>query len=170
MNKFRNQIAVTKANTNSKSTKIFFKKYIRHVIEYSDIENINSIFEISVNSTIVYAICCDVPTLARIQNHILETFLSIKFVHTKGVVIDLTNQNDQLEAAHCEHNCAHRCANENFKQLLGNAINKHCRICMENKCIPPLPEYPGQILHIDIFFTIKAPFLKCFNNSRNLLV
>ena len=79
VNQFRIQIFITKGNSNSKRIKICFQKYIRHVIEYSDVENLYSYLQPSVNSKVVNAICCDLPTLAKIQNHILETFPSIKF-------------------------------------------------------------------------------------------
>ena len=141
VNQFRNRIVISEGNSNSKRTKIFFQKYIRHVIEYSDVENLYPYLETSVNSRVVNAICCDLPIMAKTQNHILETFPSIKFVHTERMVIYFTNQNDQIETAHCEHIRIPRCANENFKQLLEDyffpgmkklfhSINKNCIICM----------------------------------------
>lgn len=136
----------------------------------------------AINYNATNGIHCDLSTLAEIQNPILEKFPGVKFVHTQLLVIDLTNKDDQLETVTTEHNRAHRCLSEHLnqisreyyfpglKKMLKNIIAS-CKICLENKYqrMPPnpgigntpIPNLPGEILHLYIFITNKQHFLTC---------
>lgn len=123
-------------------------------------------------------------TLVEIQNPIKIHFPGIKFLHSNLLVIDLTDRNDQLEVMSNEHNRAHRSLKENGKQIstqyffpkisqLLRPIVTNCKICLEKKYqrkppkqeigLTPIPNYTGEVLHIDIFFTSKQYFLTCID-------
>lgn len=126
------------------------------------------------------AVHCDLPTLAEIQDAIVSQFPSAKFLHTEKMVIDIVREDDQLDIVTTEHNRAHRSLRENITQIMEDyyfpgmkkllkSIIANCKICKENKYqrnpptpeigATPLPQYPGEILHVDILITNKHLFL-----------
>lgn len=191
VNQFTNQLIISKASVDNKITKILFQQYKRHIINYSNIQQLLLTLQNCVNPRAVNAIHCDLSTLAEIQNEVLDHFPSIKFIHTQKFVIDLTNKDDQLETLNLEHNRAHRSLHENYKQITSeyffpkikkilHSIIKNCKICFENKYnrkpsepiigASPIPDFPGQILHIDIFSTNKVHFLTCLDKFSKFAV
>lgn len=184
INQFKNQLVITKSSHNHKSTKILFQKSVRHLITFNSKPKLLEYLKDSINPNVTNAIHCDLQTLAYIKETILRNFHSTKFIHTEKLVIDLTNKDDQMEVISTEHNRAHRSLKENFKQIsteyyfpkirekLRTTI-ANCKICMENKYQrkpnkpeigkTPVPNYPGEILHIDIFSTDKQHFLTCID-------
>ena len=58
------------------------------------------------------------PTLAFIQNKLVETFPSTKFCHSTKLVIDVYDKNEQKEIIVAEHDRAHRAVQEDVKQIL----------------------------------------------------
>uniref|UniRef100_W8C8G1 RNA-directed DNA polymerase n=1 Tax=Ceratitis capitata TaxID=7213 RepID=W8C8G1_CERCA len=191
VNQFKAQFVLSTSEANSKSTKILFQKLIRHTINFKSAEFLLQTIREKINPNVVNGICCDLETLARIQSLLLSNFPGVKFVHTEKLVIDLIKKEDQIEAATMEHNRAHRSIQENYKQLVSEyffpemkktltTIAKNCRICMENKYNrhpsktevgkTPIPEYPGQILHIDIFSVEKFHFLTCIDKFSKFTI
>lgn len=102
--------------------------------------------------------------------HFDPTITKARF--SQDIVRDITDENEQLEEIKRTHKFAHRNAQENTLQLLKicyfpsmNKILKNfvknCEICNTEKYIrhpqklipvkTPIPTYPGEIVHIDIF-------------------
>lgn len=96
------------------------------------------------------------------------------------MVTDIKSEEEQEEVIVNEHNRAHRNSVENRTQILTKyyfpqmhskirKIVKSCRICKENKydrhpykielSETPIPQFPGQIVHIDIYLTEKRAIL-----------
>lgn len=94
--------------------------------------------------------------------------------------MDLKNEDEQETEILKEHNRAHRNSIENKTQLLTKFYFPHmhskikkligpCKVCKENKYErhpnkitiqeTPIPQFPGQIVHIDIFITGKKTVL-----------
>lgn len=191
INQFRNQLILSFSSACSKSTKVLFQKLIRHTIFFDTIEKLIFDLKSAVNYNVTNGIHCDLPTLARIQGHVLSNFPGVKFVHTETLVIDLTNKDDQLETVTTEHNRAHRCLSENIQQIskeyyfpqltkmLKNII-ANCKICLENKYQrkppnlgigeTPIPNYPGEIVHIDVFYAGKQHFLTCLDKFSKFAI
>lgn len=180
VNQFKRQFILTKGDHYHQSTKIIFQKKIRYTINYDTIVNLLHNLKKLVNPSVTNALCCDLPTLSEIQGPLVEAFPGVKFIHTEKFVIDLTNPNDQQEAIATEHARAHRSLSENFKQILSEyyfpdmrkmlrSAVSNCKICLENKYQrkppnpeigrTPIPERPGEILHLDILITGKQLFL-----------
>lgn len=96
--------------------------------------------------------------------------------YSRTIVTDLKTNDEQEEVIINEHNRAHRNSVENKNQILSKCyfpemhakikkIVKACKVCKENKYDrhpnkielgeTPIPKYPGQIVHIDIYLTDK---------------
>lgn len=191
VNQFRNQLILSKSNSTNKTSRTFFKIYSKHLINFSSIESLLTILKNIVNSNVTNALCCDLPTLAEVQNPILTHFPGIKFIHTEKCVIDVTDESDQIELMTSEHHRAHRNAKENFHQIISEyffpnikrkltSLIINCKICRENKYQrnppkteigkTPIPNYPGEILHMDIFTTDKQHFLTCIDKFSKFAV
>jgi len=110
--------------------------------------------------------------------------LQLSFSIAKKIVIDTVSPSDQEEIAMSEHHRAYRNAHENFNQAVRDYyfpelsamfknITQNCRICKQAKYdrhqkkvfieITPISSRPGEILHIDIFYTDRDHFLKCLD-------
>lgn len=191
VNQFKTQLIISRSNLNTKTSKILFQKLIRHTLEFNSTPNLLNYLKDCVNPNTTNAIHCDLPTLAQIQNLLLTTFPGVKFVHTEKFVIDLINKHDQLDTIATEHNRAHRSLQENFKQIISEyyfpnirkalkTIIANCKICLENKYQrkppnpeigkTPIPNYPGEILHIDILITDKQNFLTVIDKFSKFAV
>jgi len=118
-------------------------------------------------------------------------FPATKFWHCKEFVNDITDANEQKEIIICEHNRAHRAAQENVKQVLqdyyfpnmskiANEVVVNCKTCTKGKYnrhpkkqelgITPTPSYAGEMLHIDIYSTDKRFFLTCIDKFSKFAV
>lgn len=126
------------------------------------------------NPNVINGIYTDEPIMGEIQEIFKETFnprlMKVRYSQIK--VQDLNNQENQLEEIKKIHQFAHRNAKENAEQLLKHyyfpkmtkmveQFVNTCDICKTEKYqrnpqkfIPfktPIPTYPSQIIHIDIF-------------------
>lgn len=191
INQFKNQLILSKSDSNSRNTKILFQTFLRHTITFNSLSSLLKTLEESIKTHTTNAIYCDQSVLAEIQNPILKKFPGVKFVYTQKLVIDLFNKNDQLDVVANEHNRAHRNLKENAKQIsstyffpkiadLLKPIVTNCKICLENKYQrkppkqeigkTPIPNYPGEILHIDLFYTGNQHFLTCIDKFSKYAV
>lgn len=118
LNCFRNQIVLEEANSNRKQNFILFTEKTRHIIQFTNKQNLLNEIKLVVNPTVVNAIYCDLPTLASIQHELVECFPSTRFRHCKSMVTDIFNKDEQREIVIAEHNRAHRAAQENIKQIM----------------------------------------------------
>lgn len=191
LNQFKNQFIISKSSIPVIKTTILFQKFRRHSLVYDSIGTLINYLKDTVKSNSTNAIHCDLSILGEIQNPIKKYFPGVKFIFSKLFVIDLTDKNDQLEVATNEHNRAHRNLKENVKQILLQyffpkikdilkPIVSNCKICLENKYqrkppkqeigTTPIPNKPGEILHIDIFHTSKQYFLTCIDKFSKFAI
>lgn len=191
VNCYRNQIIIDEGMVDSRNIKIMFGQKTRHIIYFTDRENLIGKVCDAVNKDVVNAIKCDLPTLAFIQNKLVETFPSTKFWHSNKLVIDVHDENEQREIIVAEHGRAHRAVQENVKQILQDyffpkmtrltkEIVANCRICNKAKydrhpqkqCIgkTPVPNQAGEILHIDIYSTQSKYFLTCVDKFSKFAI
>lgn len=144
LNCFRNQIVLEESIVPRKRTFVLFTEKTRHVIEFKDKTMLINEVKLAVNPNVVNAIYCDLPTLALIQNELVECFPATKFWHCRNIVTDIFDKNEQKEIVQIEHNRAHRASQENVKQILHDyyfpkmtklAIEAvtNCRICSKAK-------------------------------------
>jgi len=118
LNCFRNQIILEEASQPSRRNFIIFGSKTRHIIHYNNKDSLLELVKEVVNVNVVNAIHCDLHTLACIQHALVLEFPATKFWHCKRFVNDITNANEQSENITCEHNRAHKAAQENVKQVL----------------------------------------------------
>lgn len=191
VNQFKTQYVITKSSIPSKRTKIYFQTFFRHFLTYDSIDNLINFLKDIVNPNSTNVVYCDLSILAEIQNPIKRHFPGVKFLHSKLLLIDLTDKNDQLDVMCNEHNRAHRNLKENAKQIssqyffpkmsqLLKPIVSNCKICLENKYqrkppkqeigSTPIPKYTGEILHIDVFYTSKQFFLTCIDKFSKFAI
>lgn len=161
---------------------MLFGEKIRHTIQFTNRDNLREVIKSVINPGVVNAICCNLPTLACIQDDLVRAFPSTKFWHCKNIVTDIFDDNEKKEIVIAEHNRAHRAAQENVKQILAdyyfpkmsklaNETVQDCRICSKAKYVrhptrqelgeTPIPSFTGEMLHVDIFSTDKKYFLTC---------
>lgn len=191
LNVYKNQIVIEEAGAPSTRTFILFQSKKRHLVQYSDQ---NTIFESVKNFIIdgaVNAIKCDPHVLSSIQHRLVESFPAARFWHAPKCVMDISNREEQKEILLTEHNRAHRCAQNLVKTVLrdhyfpkmgklASEVVKNCNICLEAKYprnpirqklgVTPIPSFPGEMLHIDIFSTDKQLFLTCVDKFSKFAV
>jgi len=127
--------------------------------------------------------------MGEIQRIYPEHFRSFKIRFTQNKVEDVTNESDQEEIILETHNRAHRNSEENkiqlaekyyfpkMKQKVTNLV-KQCKVCKEGKydrhppnpeiTETPIPEYPGHVIHIDIFSTERKLALTAIDKFSKL--
>jgi len=191
LNCFKNQIVLISDNSTKKSTKILFKSRVRHTIHFESLDTLFNIIPDVVNPNVVNAIHCELPILGQIQSKLIALFPSVKFRFAKNLVIDIFNTDDQREILLAEHNRAHRSLRENMTQILRDyffpnmrnllkEIISTCKICKQAKYArhpirqqigkSPIPKFPGEILHVDIFSTDKKHFLTCIDKFSKFAI
>lgn len=176
INAFKNQIFLTTDEIPSYQFKIVFPGYHRHVIverEYTA-NNIISILKRYLNPSVVNCIKAPESIMGQIQEIYPDHFRNFKTRFSQKVVEDIISEADQENIILDTHARAHRNTTENKTQILEKyyfpgmfgkikRIVKLCAICKKNKydrhpnepkiSTTPIPSYPGQVVHIDIFST-----------------
>lgn len=176
VNVFRNQL-IFQVHRNSEHTVDHpFPNYTRQTFKEPgfSIDYLTDKLKRYLRPNVLNGIYTSEPIMATIQeiyrNHFDPTITRARF--SQNLVRDITDENEQLEEIKRIHRFAHRHAKENVLQLLkscyfptmqkitSNYI-KNCEICNTEKynrhpqkLIPvktPIPTYPGEIVHIDIF-------------------
>ena len=128
--------------------------------------------------------------MLKIQSIYPLHFSNYRIRFTQLIVEDIANKDHQNRIIIEQHNRAHRNEKENRIQILEKyyfpgmakqikAITKLCRTCKENKYdrhpnnpkleATPLPNYPGQTIHIDIFSTDKQKVLTSIDKFSKLV-
>ena len=191
MNCYRNQIVIEEAEHPSSRTLIIFGKKMRHILQFSNRQNLFEMVEKVINPSVVNAIHCTLPTLAILQHDLVRKFQGTKFWHCRLFVIDIFDPNDQKEILLVEHNRAHRAAQENSKQIIkeyyfprmdriAKEIVSNCKTCSRAKYQrhprhhvieeTQIPTYAGEILHVDIYSTDKKYFLTCVDKFSKFAI
>lgn len=180
VNCYNNQIIIEESEFPSLRTFILFRNKRRHMVSFSDIDTLFDQIKDIIKENVVNAIHCELPVLARIQNRLVETFPSTRFWHAPKLVIDVSNADEQKEIVITEHLRAHRGAQNVTETVLRDyyfprmgkvaaEVVSNCSICRESKYVrhptkqklgvTPVPSYPGERIHIDIFSTDGKHYL-----------
>lgn len=176
INVFKNQILLLIGENTKYEFKIPFPTYHRHIFtqpSYST-DQLISIFKKVLNPSVINGLYTQESIMGKVQEFYPLHYQSFRIRFTQTKVTDLTNLTDQCEEILKEHNRAHRSCKENKIQLLYkfyfpkmnariSEIIKQCRICKEQKYErhpnkpkiqeTPIPQFPGQIVHFDIYST-----------------
>lgn len=176
INAFKNQIFLTIGESSDYQFKVVFPGYNRHILTESDydLEKLISVLRTYLNPSVVNCIKTPEFIMGRIQEIYPNHFSSYKVRFTQNFVEDILSESDQETLIIETHNRAHRNAVENRSQILEKSyfpsmfskikrILKLCSTCKKNKYerhpnqpklnASPIPSYPGQVIHIDIFST-----------------
>lgn len=145
---------------------MLFGEKTRHTIQFTNKDSLREMIQSVINPAVVNAICCNFPVLACIQDDLVRTFPSTKFWHYKNIVTDIFDDSEKKEIVVTEHNCAHRAAQENVKQILAdyyfskmsklaNETVQDCKICSKAKYVrhpnkqelgeTPIPCFTGEM-------------------------
>lgn len=177
INAFKNQIFL---NTGKEDYRFLipFPGYHRHLISrpsYST-NDLVDILKRRLDPSLKNGIFTSESIMGKIQEIYPQHFLNIKSCFTQTVLRDVVSESIQDELILREHKRAHRSSRENKTQLLSKyyfpkmlsrieGIVKLCSVCREQKYDrhppkpelkpTPIPTYPGEIVHVDIFSTEK---------------
>ncbi|MBN2235990.1 MAG: hypothetical protein JW729_00435, partial [Bacteroidales bacterium] len=167
INSFRNQIFFELSSVDQVKTTTIFPGYVRHVINYSNLENLLVNMEYAVQS-LTNGIYATLKEIYQFGPEIIKYFPNSKFIHTTNFVRDITDDNEQLFLISQEHKRAHRNFNENYSQLIREYFFPNmkretkkyvmnCEICKVNKYErhpkkqvigkAPIPKAVGEMLH-----------------------
>lgn len=176
INVFRNQLILKTGNASHHEFKTPFPKFNRHIItepSYTK-ENLIGIFKRFLNPAVLNGIMTSEEVMGLIQEIYPPYFNNYKIRFTQVEVTDVIEQSEQENIILETHKRAHRNSNENRIQILEKyyfpkmsakikKIVSQCTTCKENKYdrhpnnpiikATPIPQYPGHILHIDIYST-----------------
>lgn len=176
INAYKNQLFLNIDSIPSYELQTIFPTYLRHIIkerEYNK-ENLISILKKYLSPKVTNCIKTPEPVMGKIQEIYPLHFCSYKIRFTQNQVDDVVNEQEQEKIIIETHKRAHRNHKENKAQILEKYyfpsmtkkikdIVKQCTVCKENKYDrhpikpeiqeSPIPQYPGHIVHIDIYHT-----------------
>lgn len=178
INVFKNQLMLSIGNEDRYTFEIPFPTYHRHIIIKREFTatNLTELLKKYLNPSVINGLFTSESIMAQIQNIYPHHFRCYKSRFTQTQVKDITNKTEQEEQIINEHKRAHRNSLENKNQLIQriyfpkmkseiDKIVKQCLICKQHKYDrhpnktelqqTPIPQYPGHILHIDIYSTEK---------------
>ncbi|CAD7012878.1 unnamed protein product [Ceratitis capitata] len=176
INVFKNQLFLNSGPNSTYQFQIIFPTYHRHVIEEPDYSPrvLINLLKRYLNPSVINCIRTDERTMGKIQEIYPIHFNNYKTRFSRLLVQDITNESQQEEIVINTHKRAHRNSRENKLQILEHyyfpamtktikRIIQQCSTCKENKYDrhptkpklgeTPIPQFPGQILHIDIYMT-----------------
>lgn len=167
-----------------------FPTYHRHIItepDYSE-QTLKSILKRYLNPSVINCIKAEEYVMGKIQEVYPLHFSKYRVRFTQIQVEDIPNEKEQEEIIIKTHNRAHRNTRENKMQILEKyyfpamaskikKIIRNCATCKESKYdrrpikpqiqATPIPQFVGQIVHIDIFIVGKELVLTAMANSPN---
>ncbi|GBO99953.1 Retrovirus-related Pol polyprotein from transposon opus [Eumeta japonica] len=191
INVFKNQIFLKLGQKQSYEFQIVFPTFHRHIIyetDYTEAKLI-AILKKYLNPSVKNGLNTTEHILGKIQEIYPENFSNYRIRFARKIVKDVTDESDQEKEILNEHQRAHRNATENKIQLIERVyfpkmhakikkIVKQCKTCKEQKYDrhpskpllneTPIPEYPGQIVHLDIYLTNQNTVLTAIDKfSKN---
>lgn len=192
INAFKNQIFISNDEGQAyHKFEIVFPTYHRHTVNEPNIttENLTDILRKFLNPSVTNCIKTNDEILGKLQEIYRDNFTHFRVRYSRNMVTDLKSEEEQEHEIINEHNRAHRNSTENKTQLLTKfyfpqmhskikKITSLCKICKENKYDrhpnkvkiqeTPIPQYPGQIIHIDVFITEKKSILTAIDKFSKL--
>lgn len=190
LNRFKNQIEITKTNSNSLVSVTTFPNFQNHKIQFSTNAELIDNLKNSVSNRHVNAIFTSEELFYSIKNLISDTFPNIKFVFTTTNVKNVTDKNEQLQIVIDIHNRAHRNPNNNYNEATKEYFwpelkrdfskkAKMCEICNTEKYerrpakqpfgSTPIPTRTGQSIAMDIFHIDKKLYVSCIDRFSKYL-
>lgn len=190
INVFRNQLILLQGNPNYEISQPF-PGYTRHNItypEYTDTIIINCLRNY-LKPNIINGLKTSEEIMGKIQLIYPIHFIDYKVRYTQTIVEDISNETEQDEIILSVHQRAHRNADENRIQILEKFYfpkmarkikfhTKRCINCKGNKydrhpnnqklVRTPIPNYPGHIIHVDIYSTEKKLILTAIDKFSKL--
>lgn len=180
INNFRNQLYITRSEVNRSLGSTTFPNYHVHKIEFNSIGILLENLVSTVSTRNINAIHTTEETFFLIKDEIKAKFPLVKFVYCPITVINITDRNAQLEIVQETHKRAHR----NYKNNVLEISERHfwpemrkdckkyavkCEICLTEKYErhpkketlkpTPIPDGPGQSIHMDMFHLNKRLFI-----------
>lgn len=183
INAFKNQILLsTDGDQPSYKFEIVFPTYHRHTIHEPNMTHatLTDILKRYLNPSVTTCIRTTDDILGKLQDIYRDNFSRFKVMYSRTMVTDLKSEDEQNAEIIDEHNRAHRNSIENKAQILNKfyfprmhskikKITNQCKVCKENKYErhpnkvsiqeTPIPQFPGQIIHVDMYFTGKKTIL-----------
>lgn len=176
INVFKNQIFILKENEDSYQFLIPFPTIHRHIIKKPDFQehDLINILKQRLNPSIINGLYTSEEIMGKIQEIYPIHFSNYKIRFTQTKVEDIQSETEQEEKILTEHRRAHRNSRENREQIIRRyyfprmhsrikSLIKNCKICKEEKYDrrpikvkiqeTPIPKYPGEIVHIDLYST-----------------
>lgn len=191
INVFRNQIILKIGNNITYDKETPFPNFTRHIFtksQYSESDLI-SILKEYLSPTVTNGLNAEETIMGKIQTIYPLHLKNYKVRQTQNIVEDVLMQTNQDEIILKTHQRAHRNSEENRKQILEKYyfpqmnrkikfLLKQCTICKENKYerhpnnqiinSTPIPNFPGHIIHIDIYSTEKKLVLTALDKFSKL--
>lgn len=191
INAFKNQIFFRESESENYSFSIPFPTFQRHLVDRNLFtpDSLLSDLKEYLNPSVINGIFTSEDVMGKIQILYPIHFQGFKIRFCQSKVKDLVNEAEQEEEILRTHNRAHRNAVENKAQLSErvyfpkmrkkvSAIVNQCLVCKTAKYDrhpthpeirqTPLPEYPGQIIHIDIYSTERHLVLTAIDKFSKL--
>lgn len=190
LNRFKNQIEISKAKISSLVSKTIFPNFQNHKILFSTKTELIDNLKNSVSNRHVNAIFTTEETFYSIKELISNTFPGIKFVFTTTIVNDVIDKNKQLQIVIDIHSRAHRNPKNNhleaqreyFWPEMKSDFNKKarmCEICTTEKYerqpakqpfgSTPIPTRTGQSIAMDIFHIDNKLYVSCIDRFSKYL-
>lgn len=190
LNRFKNQIEISKADSDSLVSKTVFPSFQNHKILFSSETKLIDNLRISISTRHINAIFSTEETYYLIKEPISNTFPNIKFVFTTTSVKNVTDKDEQLQIVIDVHDRAHRNPNNNYLEAqreffwpeMKNDFNKKakaCEICKTEKYerqpakqpfgSTPIPTRTGQSIAIDIFHIDSKLYVSCIDRFSKYL-
>lgn len=183
LNVFRNQL-VFREGSDICAYEEPHPNYHRHYIGLQEItgEKLTQTLKEKLNPNTLNGIKIPEHHIQLLQEIYRENFSKYRIRITQRIVQDLTNPDNKLRVIQQEHSRAHRNYKENKDQILekyyfpgmANMAKKYvrkCEICNSSKYDrhpskpemqeTPLPTYPSEVLHMDIFEIDHKKFITC---------
>lgn len=190
LNRFKNQIEITKTEINSFEAKTVFPSYHNYNIQFSSETELINNLKNCVSNKHLNAIFCTEETFYSIKTLIADIFINIKFVFTTNKVENITDANEQLRIVTEIHDRAHRNVNNNFieaqrkyfwPEMKHNFSKKAktCEICKTQKYerkpakqpigSTPVPTRTGQSIAMDLFHIDNKIYVTCIDRYSKYL-
>lgn len=190
LNRFKNQIEISKSETNSFVSETPFLNYNNHKIQFSTGSELIINLKNCVSNRHLNAIFSTEETFYSIKNLISNTFSDTKFVFTTNRVRNVVDVNEQLHIINEIHNRAHRNPNNNcieaqrehFWPEMKHDFSKKakkCEICKTEKYerrpakqpfgSTPIPTRTGQSISMDLFHIDHKIYVTCIDRFSKYL-
>lgn len=185
LNVYKNQIIFAEGpelNIHEEPHPRYHRHYVRR--QHYDKENLIDSLKKTLNPNIVNGIKIAEKHIVLLQEIYKQCFSKFRIRITQRLVTDIANAENKFKIIQEEHKRAHRNNLENKAQILEKYYfpqmsklikdyTKNCEVCKSNKYdrhppkpeiqATPIPQYPTEILHIDIIEISGEKYITCID-------